>query len=347
MMATMITIPDSLATQAPEFWRLVDVSRHILLHCHPRADQDSVGSVVALAAVLRGLGKEVTAIAGDDPLAAYLQWLPGAEKILEQNYGATDLADIDLFIILDSGAPDRISALGPVVFPPPLKTIVIDHHATTAPFGELNILAPEAAATAEILFNLFAWRKIELPRESAVGLFIGLYGDTGSFRYPNVTPETLEIAAELRRHLPDWGLLVSQLENQESLERLRARGLGLLAAEAWGEGRVMISALSCNYLAEQKVAVVPGIASNIAAELKSIASCRLALCLLEEKPGLIKLSARSRDGERWDVNQLVGRLGGGGHKAAAGAVLADVTMAEATERLRELVAELYPDLVDG
>ncbi len=109
---------------ADEIWQAVQQAERVLLHCHPRSDADSVGSVLAFGHLLRALGKTVTIIQGDTPVAGYLAALPGAAEILPQTVGEIDLAAFDLFLILDSSSWERVTERGPVALPPGLDTVV-------------------------------------------------------------------------------------------------------------------------------------------------------------------------------------------------------------------------------
>ena len=140
---------------AQEIWEVIQKSERILLHLHPNPDPDSVGSALAMYHALRGVGKQVTVIKGDSVMPAYLSFLPGYELITPKSYLEIDPTKFDLFLMLDISQLNRVTALGEVKFPPTLRTVLIDHHVTAEPFAEINLIAPQYPATAQILFNLF------------------------------------------------------------------------------------------------------------------------------------------------------------------------------------------------
>jgi phosphoesterase RecJ-like protein len=74
--------------------------------------------------------------------------------------------------------------------------------------------------------------------------------------------------------------------------------------------------------------------------LRSVGQWLVTGTLIEVAAGLIKLSFRSKDGEKYDVSKLTVALGGGGHKAAAGA-----SVTKSLQETKELVVakakELY------
>jgi phosphoesterase RecJ-like protein len=314
-------IDETIKKVAPEIKALINRSSKILLACHPRADFDSVGSVLALGRVLLSLGKEVTMIAGDTPLPKFAVFYPGSNQILPQNFWQTDLTQFDLFIATDMSARSRLSELGVVQFPANLKTVVIDHHASNESFGEINLVLPQAAATAEILFQLFISWEISLSAETALCLLLALYGDTGSFRYPNVSSRTLVIASELLKLAPDYARVIDEIENNEEFERLRFRAMGITKAERFFAGKLIVAAISNAELKRCQITPEQAGNSGLASALRAAAGCIAAVSLTEEAPGQIKFSSRSRNAELCDVSLMAKHFGGGGHQLAAGAVI--------------------------
>ena len=76
--------------------------------------------------------------------------------------------------------------------------INIDHHSENEHFGQINLTNFNAVASAEILFDLIkAIDKNLLDKEIATCLLAGLIAKTKSFKTPNVTPKTLDIAGQL------------------------------------------------------------------------------------------------------------------------------------------------------
>ena len=63
-----------------------------------------------------------------------------------------------------------------------------------------------------------------------------------------------------------------------------------------------------------------------------------ASVVLTEYQGVIYLSARSID--EVNVQVMMEKLGGGGHRAIAGAQLRGVTMEEAKQRLKAVITEM-------
>ena len=80
--------------------------------------------------------------------------------------------------------------------------LAIDHHGTHVPFARERWVEPEAAATTEMIWALLGQLGVEPAPAVADCLYTGLATDTGCFRYQNVTPRTLRIAADLLERAP-------------------------------------------------------------------------------------------------------------------------------------------------
>ena len=69
--------------------------------------------------------------------------------------------------------------------------------------------------------------------------------------------------------------------------------------------------------------------------LNKINNTDVGILLIEDEKQLIRLEFRSRDLEI-NVADKARLLGGGGHKNAAGAMLRNITLTEATEKVKQL-----------
>lgn len=136
----------------------------------------------------------------------------------------------DLILII--GAKDRpsIGSLSTTYSDFFLKTptIVIDHGPENEHFGTINIIDLTATSIAEVCFNLF--NQIDptmIDGPIATALLAGMISKTKSFRAPNVTPQTLEIAQKLMEKKADREKIVEHLYRTRSVETLRLWGRAL------------------------------------------------------------------------------------------------------------------------
>lgn len=326
--------------KAPLILAEIKKAKSILLHCHPSPDPDSLGSSLAMKLALEGMGKKATVIAGDSVIPSEFMHFPGARDILPQNIFETDLSQFDLFIVLDTGSFDRISGIGPVVFPTDLTVINIDHHASNPGFGAISLVESTYPAACQVLYDLFSCWNVPITPDIATDLFIGIYTDTGGFRYRATTVRTFEVASKLISIAPDFTTVISTMENSSTPEALKFRGLALNSIQTFLGGHMALSLVSNAQLVENGIPETEASTSMISPLLIRVAAWDIGGAMCELKPGLVKASFRSKDVNRFDVSKLAASLGGGGHKAAAAVVL-KMPLDEAKTLVVAKAKELY------
>jgi len=310
----------------------------ILLHLHVKPDPDSIGSALAMYHALSGVGKKVTVIKGDSVLPESFSFLPGYKDIVLKNFFEINLADFDLFIIQDSGSKEMISRKGEVVFPSSLKTLVIDHHKTNTKYGDVNLVGTSYSATAEYLFDLFKEWGIEITRDIAACLYIGIYGDTGGFRYSNTTAHTMSDIAELAEIYPEFHKLVEALEYNNPKEKIYFDALALNSIETFFDDRVALSFVSSEAMKEKGIVREMSDGNIVASTLLTVKNWEITGTLIEKVQGEISVSLRAK-GDK-DVAEVLKTLGGGGHKLAAGATLF-CSLEEAKEKVVDALTGMF------
>lgn len=334
---------EEVKNKAPQILEAIKAARNILLCCHPSADADCVGGVLAMFHALTKLGKKVTALEGDSPPAQNLSHLPGFPRLLNKNYFQVKKEDFDLFITIDISSKAQISKKGEIHFPPKMKVVVVDHHVTNTLFGSINLVDETYVAASLIVYDLLKIWQLEITREIAICLLLGIYSDSGGFKYPPTNSDTFLAAAELVRIAPDFTNYIFDLENQQEKERIFFLALALSSVEEYFKGKVAISTVSFREL--EKRAIAPSLTekNEVANILKSSPSWMLGISFIEREKDIVSLSFRTRDSEKYDVSKLATNLGGGGHQAAAGANI-NLPFGQAKKFLLGKIKETYPDL---
>lgn len=312
----------------------------ILLHCHPSPDPDSVGSALAMKFALEGMGKKVTVIKGDSEIPRGFMHFPGADRIVKKNFFEVDLKEFDLFIVQDSSKEEMISKIKPIEFAANLKVIVIDHHNSNKGFGSLNLVEPSYPAVAQVLFDLFKEWNIKITHDIAADLFMGIYTDTGGFKYGGTTGRTFLIASELAKIAKDFPDIISMMENSNEPADIVFEGLALSSVETFLNGKIGLSVVSDSQMKEKNIKPINIHADGISPVLRSVAEWYVSGVLVEIEPNKVKMSFRSKDSDKYDVSKLAVALGGGGHKAASGANL-NMPLAEAKALVVAKAKELY------
>jgi bifunctional oligoribonuclease and PAP phosphatase NrnA len=330
---------------ARRIWKEIDRSQTILLHLHPSPDGDSIGSALAFYHALTKLGKNVTLIQGDSSVPQNLSHLPGTNKITPQNINQIDLSTFDLFLILDSSSISYVTKSADFKLPKKLKTIVIDHHQSNGKFGKINMVIPNCPATAQIIYELLTYRKIKITPQIAACIYVGIYTDSGGFRYFNPTYKTFNIASHLAKIYPKFSKLIFNIENSDSPDRLKFISLMFSSIKTFYSDHVAVASISYDQILSNHINIdVIGGYSEIGNSIKSVIGWDIAVTLVELQPNMVKVSLRTRDSEIYDLSKIaLATKAGGGHKAAAGATL-NMSLEKSQELILSIIKKLYPKI---
>lgn len=296
----------------------------VVTHEHP--DGDALGSLVAMHALLRSLGKDSLMFMAADELP-----LPYEYRFLSVDGVVAEApADIDerTIVFLDCGNLDRNPAA--VALRPRAgfaQVLNIDHHHDNTRFGTANYVDPASSCTAELVWDLLHALDVDLTQEIAEALYVGLITDTGCFMYENTGPRAHLMAAELIEAGVDVHGIYQQVYEGVPFGKLALLARGLAHAERYDGGRLTISQLSAEDFeaAGAEESYSEGVIDHLRAvrgtAMAALARDRLAApgeaAETEEGARVRKVSLRASD-TRLDVSAIARQLGGGGHRAAAG-----------------------------
>jgi bifunctional oligoribonuclease and PAP phosphatase NrnA len=284
---------------------LVHAGRRFLVTGHARPDGDALGSMLATAHGLRALGKEVV-VYDRDPAPPRLDFLPGAAALTT----TPPTEPFDVTFVHDCG---DAHLLGPD-FPPPAVTgtmVVLDHHASARPFGDLLIRDPSASAVGVIVARLLAALGVPLSREIGECLWCSLVCDTGWFRYSATDLETMRLATScVEVGVVPWDFARRSEEAQPPARlKLMARVFDTLEIV----GTTAIITLATATLDE--LGAHAEWAEGLVSYARGLAGVEVGVMFFEQPDG-VRVSLRSKGA--LDVGAVAERFGGGGHRAAAG-----------------------------
>ena len=273
---------------------------------HIRPDGDAVGSLLGLGLALEQSGKQVV-LAMADPVPQIFLHLEGSRRIVRSLP-----ENLDTRITVDSSDLGRV---GPVM-KGAQPDIQIDHHITNTNYALINLIDPEAVATAAILTELLPQLDLEINLPVASALLTGIITDTIGFRTSNMTPKALHLAASLMEKGANLPELYQAGLVQRSFAAARYWGMGLSSLQK--KDRIIWAMLT------QADRLTVGYNGNDDADLtnllSSITECEVAVLFIEQKDNHVKVSWRAQPG--LDVSRIAYQFGGGGHPAAAGAEIA-------------------------
>jgi phosphoesterase RecJ-like protein len=261
---------------------------------------------------------------------ANLRWLDPLRKIesLAEQVRPADLADRDLFIVLDTSAWAQLGAMGDVLKGMRDKGLVIDHHVSEDDLCDRWFKDTAAEATGRIVTEIALRLGVKPTVPIASPLFCALATDTGWFRFPSASGETFRIAARLVDAGASPAATYRDLFEQDTLSRLNLVGRALAGAVTSHDGKVIKSEVrQADFKA---TGARPGDTEDLINTTLTVKGTQLAYILIELADGKVKVSFRSRS--HVDASKLAAEFGGGGHKAAAGATL-DGPFESALERV--------------
>lgn len=299
--------------------RAIASAGQVCLACHIFPDADALGSMLAVAHALAP-ARQVVASVGDKPgdavpqVPGNLRFLPGLGLLSPPD---SYPAEPEVMITFDVSSPSRLGLLEPRA-EKAAELIVIDHHASNAGFGTIDLVDPAAAATAVLASDLIDHLGVPLARPIALCLYAGLVADTGSFKFSSTTPAVHRLAARLLGTGIDAGAVGHELWDRAPFGYLRVLSTALARAvlepaEAGGRGLVWTTVTRADRAAHgvEYDAIEP-----VIDEVRRTDEAEVAVVLKEDDGGTWRASARSKG--KVDLARALGRLGGGGHPVAAG-----------------------------
>ena len=291
---------------------------------HRRPDGDAVGSAAALCLGLRALGKEAAVWKNPQTTLRYLPYLQGLETEAVPE-GAT-IISVDM-------ATENLLPLNGEQFAG--KTLLsIDHHISNENYARYTNVQPQCAACGEVILELLRELDVELTFPMAEALYLAISTDTGCFQYSNVTPETLRAAADLKEVGINTYAIYKVMFGTKTRARLSMEVALIQGAEFYADGLVAVCVIT-NKLLDELHASEDDI-DDISGFPRGIEGVEIGVMIRELREGGAKISIRS--GEEYNASAICATLGGGGHKAAAGASV-DGTVEDAKQAILRAISE--------
>jgi bifunctional oligoribonuclease and PAP phosphatase NrnA len=315
---------------------LIETHDRFLLTTHVRPDGDALGSEVGMAGLLRQKGKDVRIVnvSFTPPRYDFLD----PDGSLFTHFGTQvrpgELADREVAVILDLSAWSQLGDMADFVRGFAGPRVVIDHHVSEDDLAAIFLKDTSAEATGYLVMSAVSALGGTLTREVATGLLTAIAMDTGWFRHTNTRPRTLRAAAELIDSGADIAGIYRDLFERNTLGRLRLMGATLSGLQVEQGGRLAYATISRHDL--ERTGAIPPDSEDLIDFTVSLRGVEVGLLFIEQARGGVKVSFRSRNG--LDCARLAGSLGGGGHRAAAGATLSG-SMDDAVDRVLRAVRQ--------
>ncbi len=301
----------------------IDQRRCFLVTSHARPDGDAVGSTLALAQILRRMGKSAEVVLADSVPVIY-QPLPHSETIVHSNQVN---GDYDAAIILECDSIHRTRLQGLEQ----LFLINIDHHISSRPFAHVNWLDATAVATAELVFRLAQAAQVKLTPDIATCLYTAVLTDTGSFCYSATNACTFELAKYLVEHGADPGKIAQSVYFSSPISKMHLLGAALSTLQRNGA----VTWMSVTRHDMERFGALEEDCEGLVNYALGIAGVEVAVFFREVARERIRVSIRSKGAV--NVAELAKKFGGGGHERAGGFS----TEGPVEDAVKRVLAELH------
>lgn len=319
-----------------EFLTLADLCQYLKEHdnylvlTHASPDGDTLGSAYALKLGLKKLGKKVQVICPDEIPHKYDYFIDDSDcDFIPETVVAVDVADLKLLGDMWERFEGRID-------------LNIDHHVSNTRYAKRLYLDETASATAESVYEILDELGIEFDRNIANALYTGLSTDTGCFKYANVLARTHEIAAKLYDIGVDAAEINRKMFDTKSKGRVKMEMMVLNGAEFHFDDRCMMLAVTLDI--QKKTGCTKSDMEGVASMSRSVEGVLVGVAIKESQKNVFKISLRTYD--PLDASAICKKLGGGGHKAAAGCTV-EGTLKEAKAAILSAIKEALEEADAG
>lgn len=282
----------------------------IMLFRHTRPDGDAKGATKGLQRILQLSFPEKTICLIHDDHSDYLDFLGDDDaQVPDEVYRRA------LGIVLDTATADRI---GNPKYSLCRELVKIDHHIPVDNYGSVNWVEEHASSACELVAKLYCAfsDRLRIDTQAATAIYAGMVTDSGRFRFPSVSGDTLRFAAAMLDVGIDTERLFAHLYLQEPQElKFRAHICKKMKLTPNGVAYVYVTAAM-----QKKLGLSNETASTAVGFLDSIKGCLCWIAFIDDpnEPGRIRVRLRSRF---VSINSLAEQYRGGGHACACGATV--------------------------
>jgi bifunctional oligoribonuclease and PAP phosphatase NrnA len=281
----------------------LETAKNVLIISHRDPDIDSIGSSMAVMALLEKRGVKVCVWSADN-LKEEFDFIPGSEKVVKKlptNF------KFDTIIALDSSDLSRIKKIETIKILENITIINIDHHPDNSNFGTINIIDSTASSTGEIVYNITKKLAWDLTANIATCLYASIVSDTGRFLFNNTSAKTLATAADLVEKGANPHHIAKSIYEELPIETFDFMKIAL--------DRLVVDKIH-RYAYTSIPRQLPTSAINIIDFIRQIRGIEVFMVFTELKKDLVKISLRSKTD--FDVSAFASHFNGGGHKNASG-----------------------------
>ena len=299
--------------------KLIKKYDRIIIHRHAHPDGDAIGSQIGLAELLKDNFKQKEVyVVGDE--ATRLAFMNAKMDEIPDEYYRGALA-----IILDCGAAHLICDER---YKTAAKTVRLDHHLYCEKIADLDVIDSTYESACGLVAMFAKQCKLKLSPASATALYTGMVTDSGRFKFDSTSARTFELAAFLMSQPIDLNTLYYNLYAEDFSEIL---------TKADNMHKIKFTQQNVAYIYTTREELpdandAPIVSSGLVGLMRDIKGVHICVNFTECDDG-IHVELRS---DRYNINPIAVKYGGGGHKKASGCSVPD--KATAMQLLEDLNA---------
>ena len=290
----------------------------IIIHRHSHPDGDALGSQLGLATLIKDnfKDKEVYVVGDEATRLPFVE--DGMDEIPDEAYRGA------LAVILDCGSARMICDER---YQTAAKTVRIDHHIYCEKVADIDVVDSTFESACGMVALFAKECGLRLSVKSATLLYMGMVTDSGRFMFDAVSARTFSLATFLMSQPIDLNTLYYNLyaedfseiiENADNMHKIK-----------FTEHNVAYIYTAREDLPENSEAA-PVVSTGMVGLMRDIKGVFVWVNFTESDDG-VHCELRSN---RYNINPVAVKYGGGGHKKASGCVVPD----------RETAMQLLADL---
>ena len=280
----------------------------IIIHRHHHPDGDAMGSQIGLKHIIKeNFPNKTVYVVGDESKHFSFMADSTMDVIADSVY------DGSLAVILDTAATHLISDNR---YTMASKTVRFDHHIFCEKIADEEVVDTSYESCCGLITQFAVDCNLTLSPIAAQSLYTGMVTDSGRFRYDGTTARTFRLAATLMETGFDTNELFRNLYADElSGKQLKAKFTMKIQCTDSGVAYIYTDLEEFNALGLDTFTVSRGMV-NTMGDLKGIP---IWVNFTETEQGVL-CEIRSN---KYNINPIAVKYGGGGHQKASGATVAD------------------------
>lgn len=290
-----------------EVINLIERFNRIIIHRHSKPDGDALGAQIGLKEIIKeNYPNKKVYVVGD--MTSRYSFMGEMDNIPDSFYSDA------LAIVCDSSEQFLINDER---YKNARKIIKIDHHLFREAFGDIDLVDDSFESCCGLIADIAYENNLIVNEDAATALYIGMVTDSGRFRFDSTTPRTFKLAAKLLESNINILDIYNNLYNDD-LETIMLRAKFTLKMK-FTEHNVAYIMTTKEEMNELNVDLFT-ISRSMVNTMAGIRGIDIWVNFTEDPSsnGVI-VEIRSN---KYNINPIAVKYGGGGHAKASGATVA-------------------------